>query len=371
MVDHRGEKRSAVKVNFKRTEAGPLETYGPADIQGYGVVDGPKFEVQRLAKESPDQDRFFTLLVKGKASLYAYRDAESQDRLYLHMGDSLQELVFYHNIQVVEGKRVKVPYHEYRGTLNQAFKDCPDQMAATKKLAYKRNALTEIIAHYNQCSMPASLTYVEKPQKAKITWGVSVGATTSTLKVKGGPTPPTRDQTFSSSAGPALGLFLNTTLPWINPKLSFQGEFQYTRQRYTWSFREEVHTFVKDYQVELDLPYLKLPLQVRYTFPAKKIKPYVQGGIINSYAINYKQETTSTTSSTVVQENYSVKKEPYMQGFRKYAQSLTVGGGLLIPAWSKHQFLLEGRFEKGNGFSPYSGISSDTNQLYLLLGFIL
>ncbi|ALI99823.1 porin family protein [Rufibacter tibetensis] len=308
--------------------------------------------------------------MKGKASLYSYRDAETKDRFYLLHGDSLQELISYSQAEIVNGKRVLVPYNLFRGTLNQAFIGCPNEVAGTKNLPFSQKALIEIVARYNQCSAPASLTYVETPKKAVISWGVAGGGATSSLTVKGGPTLPKENETYSSSMGPAFGLFVNTTLPWINPKMSLQGEILYTRHQYSKSLSEQQNTFRKDYEVFFDLPYLRIPLLLRYTLPFKKIKPFVNAGIINSYAFNYKQEIT-TTSSSSVQENTSVKKEPFMEDFRNYAQSYAVGGGVLFPAWTNHQFSLEGRFERGNGFSRYTGISSTTSQVYLLLSLTL
>ncbi|WP_165864883.1 porin family protein [Rufibacter latericius] len=227
--------------------------------------------------------------------------------------------------------------------------------------------MINLVVRYNQCSNPASLTYVETPTKSIFTWGIVAGGSTSTLQVKGGPSIQNQDQRLTSSFVPAVGLFVNSTLPWINPKLSLQVELQYTRNQYAKSFSEQVNTFRRDYDLALDLHYVKLPILARYSFPIKKINPFLSAGFINSYAVKFTQELT-TTSSNSVQENTSVKKESYMEDFRKYAQSFAVGGGVLFPISSNHQLSVEGRYEKGNGFSKITTIGTTTDQFYFLLG---
>ncbi|MFB9864722.1 PorT family protein [Rufibacter immobilis] len=368
LVDERGDRRSAAKVVFKASAEAEAITYTPAEIGGYGLDGGHRFETHGLGTGDTAQVHFFTLLVKGYASLYFFRDKDSRDRFYLLKDGSLRELVAYKAIEKVQGRRVSIPYNLFRGTLQEAFKDCPALAAKAKNLRYREKELIQYVTDYNNgCTPLPPQTYVAQPRQAVSSWGVAAGATHTSLQVSGSSERPRYNQSFTSW-GPSAALFYHLTLPWLNKKFALQLELQYQPQKYTNVVTESESAMRYEYDVHLTLNYLKVPVLLRYAVPVGKLKPFFNLGFVNSFAVKVKDET-SVTRTLIYQGSSTVSSEPYLKEYRKYAQGYLAGFGLALPAWSKHPVTVEARYERGNGFSDYVGIPTITDQFSVLVGY--
>ncbi|WP_066839843.1 outer membrane beta-barrel protein [Rufibacter ruber] len=368
LVDQRGDRRSAAKVVFKRSPEAAAEIYSPTEIEGYGLQAGYHFETKRLGTGDTARSHFFTVLVKGDASLYLFRDADSKDHFYLQQNDSLRELVAYKAVEMVQGKRVSVPYNLFRGTLQEAFSHCPALAARAKPLQFREKELIKYMSDYNsQCGTPPGQSYVAQPKKTVSSWGVLMGATHTTLKVEASSVRPRYNQTFTSFQ-PTASLFYQLTLPWLNYKLALQFELQYQPHKYAKTVTESEPAVRYDYDILLEFHYLKLPLVLRYSFPVGKLTPFVNVGFANAYAVSV-QDETEMTRTLIHQSSSTTEQAPYLKDYRKYAQSYLAGVGLILPAWPKHQITLEARYEGGNGFSEYMGILTKTQQISVAVGF--
>jgi len=106
---------------------------------------------------------------------------------------------------------------------------------------------------------------------------------------------------------------------------------------------------------------LKMNNLVRYKYPVGPFLLFFNAGLANGFYIketNYKRKETKFYTTNHLDEGEAI---PFT---RNHELSYILGTGLYFK-----RFSLEYRFEKGNGISNTTKISSKTNRNYLLLGF--
>ncbi|MFB9864721.1 PorT family protein [Rufibacter immobilis] len=379
LVSLKGLVKSGNEVDFKLPHSSAITTYTPNDIDAYGLAQGDRFEAMRIGTGDTAQLVFFKVLVLGNTNLYSFRDADNKVHYYVTHEGITRELIRKKETRVLpSGQKVMFTNEVYRATLLDLAKDCPSLHTALKRVYLKQKDLTNFIIQFNNCQRSDETLYVAQPVKAQVSWGVLIGTSTTSLEVKNVPTP-VLNQTYTSTLRPTAGLFINTTLPWVNKKLSVQAEVLYDRMSFSKHLTEVVSIRQNEYDVDIDVHSLKIPVMLRYSFFIGKIAPYLQAGIAYSLVLKHKQNvlTTSSTSSgtTTVENRYLIEtfnpnesRWSYVEAFRKHAQAFFIGGGVKLPLLPKHPLMIETRFERGNGFSEIPVISTNTKQFSLLMG---
>ena len=224
------------------------------------------------------------------------------------------------------------------------------------------------VAAYNRCVNQDKPFYIQPYAKSRFTWGLVAGVNNSNLKLTGysiwdNP------EGFKSTIQPQVGLFGNLSLPRLNEKLSLQGELLVTRNKYSASFTQSGgFGRVNEYDLLFDLTYLKFPLQLRYTFPVGRNRPFINAGVMNGYAIAVKQE--SVLNSTLGSTSYTETK-PAIDNFRKYNQALTAGIGWQYARRHNKLLLIELRYEAANGFSNATNTKTAINTVSVNIGYQL
>ncbi|MDX5438144.1 MAG: hypothetical protein LPK03_13160 [Pontibacter sp.] len=160
LVDYRGSVRSAEVTTFKKNEHAAEQALTPHDIQAYGFDKGKKlfeaFEITLApAGDTVRQRVFLAALVKGKASVYHYRDSFQKDRYFLRKdGQPLIELLYEETLlrDTNSGKLYKAKRRAYAHTMAVAFTDCETIKAGRfQNLKFTADALAEITEDYNAC----------------------------------------------------------------------------------------------------------------------------------------------------------------------------------------------------------------------------
>ncbi|MCC9138530.1 hypothetical protein ACFSKU_10680 [Pontibacter silvestris] len=88
---------------------------------------------------------------------------------------------------------------------------------------------------------------------------------------------------FGHSSNIGGGVSINFTLPVINEKLSFQTDVLYVPVTFssTYSTTNGIGlNNLRHHDFLFDLAYLKLPLQLRYTYPKGSVRPFVNAGYV-------------------------------------------------------------------------------------------
>lgn len=180
-VHYRGDKRNSQSATFKFNPEGSEQVFTPDDIAGYGFEKENKaFESKTIISDaqadSAPQKLFMNVLVKGRTSIYSYRDSHSLDHYYLQKDTLFKELVQHKHEQTDPrtGKIHLVTSSMYRGVLNMAFTDCASFSASQlEQVKLLHRDLINITVKYNQCVAPAeaAVSYKHREKKAVITVG--------------------------------------------------------------------------------------------------------------------------------------------------------------------------------------------------------
>lgn len=368
LVDYRGDKRNALLCAFKTDHKAPIQKFSPAQLTGYGFEQGKRYEAHTLPGTGKSTV-FLQVLVKGPASLYAHRDTTSRDRFYLTMGDSLQEMKENFRYEKdKQGRLIKFSDLHYRKKLAANFRACSTLFSQIQQTRLKGSALINTVAAYNRCVNQDEPFYVQPLARSRFTGGVVAGLNYAALKLTGF-SYWNNPEGFTSSTQPQAGVYGNLTLPRVNEKLSLQGELLVTKNKFTANFTQAGNFGrVNHYDLLFDLTYVKAPVQVRYTFPVGRNRPFLNVGVMNGYAVGVKQE--SVMNSTLGSTSYNETK-PAVENFRKYSQGFTGGFGWQFARRENKVMLLELRYESSNGFSNATAVKSAINSIYLNFGYQL
>ena len=356
-IDNQDWTRTPARVDFKRSAGEAPQAYHPYQAASFYIqptgelfeakavsIDKSPTELSKMIPNAPPvvvQDTvFLKTLIRGKVSLYHYRDEAYKTHYYLQKEAQPEELVLK---QGMNDQHELVVTERYRGLLAYYLGDCPSVQKQIAGAPFKGTAFLRLVSDYYQCtgSRPeyAEAAGVERMGKIKLEAGITGGVAINSLRMEGGYT---GKMDFGSMTVPAAGVSLNFVMPRNLSKWSFYNEV--TWKRFVGRNRETPIAAANRYYY--DLTYLKLISMVRYQHPGARVRPYVNAGLANAYAVRL--ETNA------------------MDGARKYEQSLIGGVGATVKRLSA-----EARFERGNGTSPFTAISTATRTISFLLNYRL
>jgi hypothetical protein len=221
------------------------------------------------------------------------------------------------------------------------------------RLAYKN--LMDLVTEYNSCFDSKEKGYKATKPLAKLRTGPVIGIGYSPIKFYATSSDYNylSKSTFKTSGNIVLGWLINTTLPKINEKVSLQVEALYTSNNYSSHYEEKVKGDISDtifrYDISIRMKYAKLPIQIRYTYPKGKIRPYIQAGIYMAYIASSKNHMIREVEYRGVvatQEKQAVMTKAFQQG-------AIAALGMQTIILTKPTFF-EVRIERGNGINTTS-----------------
>lgn len=350
LIDNKDWERNPKYIRFRKDLTTEPIVYYPWQINSFYLstneyyigrsvsVDKSPVDVSRMTYQAPPlivrDTLFLQASVVGKVSLYYYVDEGLKEHFYVQKeGIALDELIFKRMLneqnQVVSSER-------YKGQLSFYLSDCPDAKKALEKVSFKLSQLQKLIADYNACigSTATSGQYAKKLEKLAFRFGLLAGYSSTVIRFRGNNLENIR---FNPSQSPLLGVKLNIQLPRNRRQWSIYNELLYR------PYRVSDHNQLAK-EKYFDLSYLKLVTMARWQYPIGLVRPFVNIGIANSFAL--------------------ASESNCLKDLRTYEQSLNGGIGATIKKIS-----VEARLERGNGVSAYSNLSSPTLTCYMLLGY--
>ena len=274
LVNDHTEAKNARECFFKAASEEPPRQYGPDQLHGYGFADGKMYESKRVRLDSTTSETVFVeLLVKGRLSLYHYKVGNH----YL-AGKTPEELVELTRVEKTI-ERDGVPYvivrEFYKGTLIYMTLDCPRLKRKLDRLPFVHNDLIRVVHEYNTCN-DSSASFRTKRKLVTAKAGLVAGFNRSRLRFSADH--PKYDYLAKASldekAYPFVGLYVQTTIPWVTDRLTLRFEGQYSQHAYT-SYREfkrAESTYRED--VSISREYLRFPMLLRYTYPKGSFRPF-------------------------------------------------------------------------------------------------
>lgn len=371
-INQKGERQNSYTVKFKPVQGAAGIVYSPITIEGYGIDGGLRYEaLPVLMPNSSVRKVFLNLLSKGRANLYMYRDSTHKDRFYIMKGKASEELIYsVSNERDEKGVMHKIQNRQYLTVLVNAFYDCEKIRARIAKVQFTQNSLIDIFSQYNSCNdeFTTGKEFTQEKKQWHFNWGVMAGMSKTHLLLSGYNNFDNSEAEFDSPPSVLIGLTSTLSIPWINERFSLQSDLYLVKESYT------NHTEVLDRgkltktDMRMKATYIKMPIMIRYTFPFKYVKPYLNFGLLNGYALQaeHEMEVESTFYETVNQ----YPTTPIFKNYRKYNQGWVASAGALVPFFKDHQLQLQGTFENNNGFSDGVFLKTVSKSFHFSLGYI-
>ncbi|MDO6390299.1 outer membrane beta-barrel protein [Pontibacter sp. BT731] len=371
-VDYRGAVRNSKTATFKASLGASEQAYSPDQLAGYGFAKEDKvYEAYTIPADGaqPVQRLFLQVLTKGSVSLHTYRDDLDLDHFYLSKdGDDLVELKenVYNKKDPRTGKTFRMVDKLYLGVLGSAFADCPAMSEERfRNVTFRHSGLTKIVNDYNECM--DSNQYVQPSRKTTVTLYPVLFYAKPALQMAG--EHPYSKASFRTT-GPGLGggVGLEVANPAISEKLTLILELLYAPYHFEGVIKDVNNSGrTTQHDILLDLHYLKVPAQLRYTFPKGKLRPFANAGISYSYAIS--TDRVETKNSTFHNTSYTEVSEA-MPGsvFKQYMFGAQAGIGILYPMQNR-ALLIETRYETTEGISNIRILSSNVKGFSIMAGY--
>jgi hypothetical protein len=268
-------------IYFSAADKKDFKEFKPEGILSFSFSDG---RIYRPVTDPSDslatQKYFMQLLVEGRITLYhidnEYFVASKSDINYLI--DKKPDVIKRIEDEQTGGVRtIVLEDKKYIGTIRVLVQDCPSVFKKIDNLSYDVKSITRIVGDYNKTMDPDVETKVHNnPARIKLKLGVR-GSIFSNDMVNYPANGRYHDENFEAKTCFSGSLLLN-----ISPgrKFSLQPEIAFT-QRKSHLYRENEYGDPED--ITWDLTYLELPVNIYYTFPTKKISPFLlAGGMIGT-----------------------------------------------------------------------------------------
>lgn len=360
---------------------GKPEKLTKAEMSGFGIEQGDvyrKFAVDIDASPITlnniviDQQAIILrdtvllrILVEGAINLYQLRDNDGKLHFYIQKGEEEPKELIYRKVKrVVNGKQMLVTLEPYKGLLQVYLGDCSISERKVQSTAFKTGSLVKIVSEYNRCQQPSQQEYVAKEEKTRWYFGMTAGFGLVKYTFKNEGSYSALAGTDFNSLNPNAALVINMVLPRGHGRWGVSSELGY--KKYTMDGRYENYissNMYSEYDTEFDLQYAAFNTQLVYTIKGdSRLRPFISGGIALNVLVGDNSYQTSTRSSYSITRRY---ENPPLEDMRKLEQALLMGAGIQY-----NRFILAGRYELGNGFSPYNGLkvtkSASTMQLTYL-----
>jgi hypothetical protein len=190
---------------------------------------------------------------------------------------------------IVNGLTYRKDNKEYIRSLNYLFFDCKKLKKPIENLNFSEKSLVKIVQDYNNCQGEESIAFNERKPLFKIIFGAAVGYNFSSSSFEGLNDFNFLKTDYSDSNSFLFGATFDLSSPRWQEKISLTGGlFYFSSDYYMENTSKPYETLIKN-EVSIEMGQLKIPLGIRYTFPEKKITPYINAG--GSYTTYLNTET--------------------------------------------------------------------------------
>lgn len=268
-------------VFFSTNDKKDFKEFTPSMLLSFCLSDG---RIYRPVIDPSDtlapRKLFMQLLVEGRITLYyidgEYFVASKSDIDYFI--DKKPDVIKRVEDDVTGAVRtIVLEDKKYIGILRVLVQDCPSVFRKIDNLSYDVRSVTRIVDDYNKAMDPAEESKVQSnPSRIKFKLGIR-GSVFSNDMVNYPANGRYNDENFEAKTCFSGSIVLNIS---ASRRFSLQPEIAIT-QRKSHLYRENEYGRPED--ITWDLTYLELPLNIYYTFPIKKVSPFLlAGGLIGT-----------------------------------------------------------------------------------------
>ncbi|MEA1887757.1 MAG: hypothetical protein U9N72_11165 [Bacteroidota bacterium] len=353
-------------------------TFSPSDLMSFTVNNERFIAAEVTIERTPDnldellnvggriisrEKVFLRVLVEGLTSLYYYNERQSGKHFYIRkdIGGEIIELKQYSVISEIEGQKEVLVQDEYKDQLENIMRDCPMLIPMTHLVDYNRSELTELVEEYNKC-LKGEIYYVAELPSVEYEARLSAGLSAFYINFRGSGSDDLVVANFPISHKPYAAVGLNIIFPFSRKTFSVYNEagihIYESSDHIQWYESEKVY---EDVEMTLGATRICLLNTIRYTYPAKRFRPFIYAGVVNTYSFNI------TNNKKSVMHFYSTVTEHTSEAIAGHGRySFSLAGGIGIKYKNAG---LDLRYELGRGIKSTTNVSSSTYTVFFLLHY--
>jgi hypothetical protein len=303
-VDYRLDTKNYQLCRFKKDDQ--VTEYSPEQINGYGYSNDKYFS------SSVIDNSFAEVLIKGEMSLF-----RQGAKFYVRkQGEKLLELETKDKKMIAQNKVYQKEDETWKGVLIYLMSDCMKNASSLLTRAHlTERELTQLVIKYNKCQGTDFTVYKEDKPWTKLVIGAAVGAAYTTPKTTYHMDMYSYIKDSYSSINPTLGFVMDFSSPRITEKLSLQPEIYITKSSYSGYVQLKTVAATENYDTQIDLTTLSIPISLKYSLPKRKYSGYLQGGFNFDYHLNAETKLVTekiwldNTSTTTESKAFDVNKK--------------------------------------------------------------
>jgi len=380
-IDFRYRSIMPEKIYFKRDTNASIENYKPEDIAGFeceGIqfisafvkLNTNPFNTNDLLENNKElftkDSVFLEQLIIGDKMLYYLKDKDKREHFYVKLENRITELVHYKYLKkrkTTKTTRTIINNNKYRGQLMVFFLESPKLYKRINSLEYSKKALITLFeSYYNSSKSNPIYIYDKTKDKFIFKFGLTTGVNITNQKYA--------DIQFNKyelksnnnhSIAPHLGISLTITSPKGLHKWSLWNEISFSSYENTSEYNVYVLEKIKSRKkLRIGAKFIKLTNAVCYGLNIGKFKfsPYI--GISNSLVLSTTNEQLTYIGTT----NEISNKKNAIKATRNHTQGYLLGVMIQNQKWN-----LNLSYEKTNGISNISTISTKTNSVNISVGY--
>lgn len=292
--------------------------FSPEEITMYGFEKGPAYVAKEIQHQGTYKHFFLEQLIKGELSLYFF--ANKRYNTFFIEKDSTD---FF---ELTKGNKHNDSYFQYK--LQSITSDFPEIHDNAKLVRYNKKALTKLLSEYN------NREYKPFPY---IKFGLVGFSELSKFKTSKNTNDYLNSINYKYDNSFGAGIFAN--IPISVSYFSYHMEILFSKHGY--SFSNEGTTSNLDFIANVTS--LKFPAILRYTYPSKKVSPFINAGAIIAYNLKAKAQLFETKFSENTITINDITTEPLISELQKGA---CAGAGIEYRLNYKHSFFIELRYNQ-------------------------
>jgi hypothetical protein len=291
--------------------------YSPYQVQEYGFKDGRVYISREISLGDTSGRVFLQRLSKGHINLYYYKSRGSG--LYFLEKDSSVLVNFL---------KVDANARSFKEQLYDLTSECSSLKDVIRYAHYNNRSLEAIIDRYNDCEL--------KPFP-HFRYGLTAGYEMAKLN------PGSRNSNeyinyieYGYNGGFTAGLFIDSPIDFSCFSIHSELYFSMHGYYYFKNIENQDIDFIANFSS------LKLPVLLRYTYPSKKVRPFINaGGMVTFKTLNENKilETTVSGNSVVINDTYASLPDRYQIGY-------SFGVGIESCLTTRRSLFLEVRYNK-------------------------
>lgn len=279
LIDYRGDSRNSQICIYKENETSASREYLPGQIKAYRFLESKYYVSKSILANETKKDLFLEFLVNGIADLYCYREVNSNRHYFIEKQEgqlfelkNTEGVIKKNDVQYFREKK------EYIGTLKYAFADCPQLWETIDNSTLGTKSLVNVAKKYHNyvCDDEKCIIYEKKLPAIKLRFAPYFSMNATSFNFTNSKDYLT-DMKYPMTSYPSVGIRMNTTMPRVSEKLSFQASAEIGRNNFNGTGNYQTENISNE--LSLHNTFLTGKGGLKYTYPTGKLRPTMAIGV--------------------------------------------------------------------------------------------